>query len=286
MSAKQKQTITTTNGVAIGLLSEQEKRDFENRVKACPPDKRTAIIVHDKADPDALSALALKQLLEAWGLQSDIISEGNSSNPMNTTMISRLNIEVKNKKFFLKNRDAYGLIILFDTGIGHCFLRDDDIKAITPVVCPDIIIDHHPLNILPKNCLIIKKEVGAAATILYNLFKGFSLVPDARAATALALGISADTKDLTIESETTDFDREAHRGLRLLYDYPLFEKINKRFDLTISHVKLLGKAFTQPIYHDENILMLGVGCVSGGQTEFLAYIIDIAIRTDVKLAVI
>ncbi|MFH0892691.1 MAG: DHH family phosphoesterase [Candidatus Falkowbacteria bacterium] len=286
MDAKKKSGVINS-----GLLSGQEKKDFENRVKSCPADKRIAVITHDKADPDALSAIALTQLLEGWGFKSDIFSEGNSSNPMNTTMISKLNIEIRNKKFFIENRDAYGLIILFDTGVSHCFLGHEDFKELIKkgklAAChPDIIIDHHPLNTIPKNCLIFKKEVGAAATILYNLFREFSLVPDARIATALALGISADTKDLTLESETTDFDREAHKELRLLYDYPLFEKINKRFDLTVSHLKLLGKAFTQPIYHDENILILGVGCVSGGQTEFLAHIVDIAMRSDVKLAMI
>ena len=44
-----------------GLLSTQEKRDFEARIKSCPPDKRIAIITHGKADPDARSAMSLTQ---------------------------------------------------------------------------------------------------------------------------------------------------------------------------------------------------------------------------------
>src|SRR3989339_400730 len=151
-----------------GLLSAQEKKDFEARIKSCPSNKRIAIITHGKADPDALSAMALTQLLEGWGFKSDIFSEGNISNPMNTTMISKLNIEIRNKKFFIENRDIYGLIILFDTGVSNCFLGHEDLKELIKkgelAACnPDIIIDHHPLNTIPKNCLIIKKEVGAAA---------------------------------------------------------------------------------------------------------------------------
>lgn len=243
--------------------------------------KRAAVFGHDRGDPDSFACMmALKFYFHSLGIEADIFSGGKSGHPMNSEMVKDLKIEIKNN-MAEGGRGKYGLMIMCDAmPCRSTVLKDFN---------PDIVIDHHENpSVFDKNVLFIHSRIGACSTIIYFLLKHLKIELSETVATALALGISADTKDFSKTIEIEEWDKQAHKELRGIYDYGLFEKIHKWYTLTDAHLGMIAEAYSSRRYLDNSndVMVMGLVDVSEGQTDYLSHIVDTAMRTSTKIGII
>ncbi|OGF28577.1 hypothetical protein A2331_04205 [Candidatus Falkowbacteria bacterium RIFOXYB2_FULL_34_18] len=265
----------------INLISPEKVNNFKKRVEAVKKSgKRVGLFGHDNGDPDSFAPLmALKYYFFTLEIEADIFSGGSTGHPMNTTMIKELKIDIRNE-ILKEDLDKYGFMIMCD-GMPNRTSVAQNLKF-------DIVLDHHenPL-IFGENTLLIHDRIGACSTLIYFLMKALKVDLPNDVATALALGISSDTKDFSKKSETTKWDEDAHKELRGIYNYPLFEKIHKWYDLVDGHLAIIGEAYSNRRYiQGKDALVMGVVEVSEGQTAYLSHVVDKAMRTGVKVAII
>lgn len=264
------------------LISDVEAQSTLEKIDNLPKGKRVALVVHKNPppDPDALdSSLALCEMLDARNIKADIFASGTIGNPQNIAIMNHFGITLQDEKFWEKYKSNYGLVILCDCGINNA-----SINAV-----PDIIIDHHHENAICEGCLVIKKRVGANATIVYYLLKkmGFEFVHPSPIATALAIAIEIDTKGLTKVDEIAEFnfDDQALRELLPLGNYADFKRLTEHYELTKSYYKALGMD-TEKIFTG-CLALHSVGDIREKQTYCVPLIADLLLRNEqTRLAVV
>lgn len=262
------------------LIGEEKIKQWNKKVDALKKSgKRVAIFGHNNGDPDSFACLmTLQYYFDQLGIEADIFSGGSTGHPMNTTMIKELKLEIKSS-FPAENLDKYGLLVVCDS-MPH--------RTLLAGLVADIVLDHHEdPSIFDNGTLFIHERLGSCSTIIYFLLKELGVEIPEDVATALALGISSDTKDFSSDIETEEWDKIAHKELRGIYDYSLFQKINKWYTITDGHLSLLGEAYANRKYLAGNdVLLMGIVDVSEGQTAYLSHIVDTAMRTGIKVAII
>jgi len=215
-----------------GNFPEHLKKQYEQFKKIIEKKKEMLVIVHNNPDPDALaSAFVLCYLAkELSDMKTSIAYGGNIGRIENKTMVSRLNIKLKqiNRIKFSK----YDVIALVDTQPGY---RNNS--------CPDnlecnIVIDHHPRRKSTKaDLLIINPDIGATASILVSWLKYSKINIPVNVATALSYAISSETQNMY--REVSAFDIEAY-----LYIYPK------------SSIRKLASIINPPLPHDYYLFFL------------------------------
>jgi len=182
------------------------------------------IIVHDNPDPDCLaSAMALRHLF-VMKLNSDavITFSGMIGRSENLAMAKELQIPLT--PLGIIDLKEYQVVCMLDTqpGTGN--------NSLPPGANVDVIIDHHPLREMSKECrwCDVRDDYGATTTILYE----YLLVQDVYIGTKLATALF-----YAIKSETQDLGREASRPDKEAY-LRLFPLTNKKLLYEITHPKL------------------------------------------------
>ncbi|MFH1978898.1 MAG: DHH family phosphoesterase [Patescibacteria group bacterium] len=231
---------------------------------------KVALIMHKMPDPDSIAtAFCLKKaFLELFKLESDIFGTGGVSHPQTKTMVNKLDVEIKDDVSFVEQAENYGIVIFCDTGAYNASLQG---------IVPNLIIDHHKTTDDFPDTLYLYKDFGTASTIVYFWLKELGATITSEMATALAVGISTDTKDLTKEDEVTGFDTRAHQELLALIDYPLFAKISYRYEIPRQLISLMGHGYSS-VQFDEFGAFIGLGETRAGQAHYYAIIADLALR--------
>jgi nanoRNase/pAp phosphatase (c-di-AMP/oligoRNAs hydrolase) len=181
------------------------------------------ICAHRNPDPDSISsALALRYLLEhAAGVRATVAYEGMIGRAENRAMVSLLRLNLRP----IESLPAldWGQVALVDTqprSGNNSFPR-----AARPLA----VIDHHPaLKTTAAGWVDIRPAYGATATILAEYLQRSGLAVPAWLATALAYGISSETRDLGRGAG----ERDLEAYLRL---YP---KVRKPILARIEHPRL------------------------------------------------
>jgi nanoRNase/pAp phosphatase (c-di-AMP/oligoRNAs hydrolase) len=181
------------------------------------------VCTHRNPDPDSISsALALRYLLEHLaGVRTTVAYEGMIGRAENRAMVSLLRLPLRTIES-LPGLD-WGHVALVDTqprSGNNSFPR-----AARPLV----VIDHHPvLKSTAAACVDIRPGYGATATILAEYLQLSGLAVPPWLATALAYGISSETRDLG--HGAAERDLEAY-----LWLYP---KVRRRILARIEHPRL------------------------------------------------
>lgn len=179
---------------------------------------RMAIVLQTNPDPDGIaSGLALKIYARAFGIDADIIYDGQIGHQQNRALVNLLNIELKHVERDKVKFEDYESFALVDVAThANCALPKE--------VEPTIVIDHHSV---PSGEVKARYQdittVGATATLLANYLKYAGIELDEPIATALAFGILTDTMSLTRGVAELDFRTFEH--LLPLVDKELLGKL-------------------------------------------------------------
>jgi nanoRNase/pAp phosphatase (c-di-AMP/oligoRNAs hydrolase) len=181
------------------------------------------VCTHRNPDPDSISsALALRYLLEhAAGVRSVVAYEGAIGRAENRALVSLLRLHLRP----LESLPAidWSQVALVDTQP-----RSGN-NSYPRTARPLVVIDHHPsLKTTAAAWADIRPGYGATATILTEYLESSGLAVPAWLATALAYGISSETRDLGRGAD----ERDLEAYLRL---YP---KVRKRILARIEHPRL------------------------------------------------
>jgi nanoRNase/pAp phosphatase (c-di-AMP/oligoRNAs hydrolase) len=185
---------------------------------------KIVIIVHDNPDPDCLaSAMTLRHLFVMKLNKDAIITfSGMIGRSENLAMAKELQIPLT--PLGIVDLKEYQVVCMLDTqpGTGN--------NSLPPETRVDIVIDHHPLRELTRECrwCDVRVDYGATATILYEYLLAQDVSIGTKLATALFYAIKSETQDLGREANHPD--KEAY--LRL---FPLS---NKKLLYEITHPKL------------------------------------------------
>ncbi|HUI93160.1 MAG TPA: DHH family phosphoesterase [Chitinivibrionales bacterium] len=210
----------------------EQVEDFKRRVT---PSSSTLILTHDYPDPDCIaSAYGIAQLLSFWGTQSSVISFGGFvGRAENKAMIRHLNIHTV--PYVLLELKDFDRIILVDCVPGR---SNVSLPASTPV---HAVIDHH-MGDAPANQQFyrdIRKEIGAASTIVTEYLLAANCPINPKLATALFYGIKTDTGDMGRDSTAEDLECYKHLFLRM--NHSLLAKIENP-DRDVAFFKIVHRA--------------------------------------------
>ena len=159
---------------------------------------RLLIMTHDNPDPDSIaSAVALALLLrEKKGVDSVVGYSGMIGRAENRAMVDILDLKLTHVSALDLAAFRYTALIDAQPFTGN---------SVTDRI-PDIVVDHHPLREQTRQApfWIVRRDLGASATILTEFLRlaGVSIPEDL--ATALLYGIRSETQDLGREASETD----------------------------------------------------------------------------------
>jgi nanoRNase/pAp phosphatase (c-di-AMP/oligoRNAs hydrolase) len=175
--------------------------------------KSLNICAHSNPDPDSLASSAtLKFLLEQLaGIKCRIVYAGVIGRAENQAMVKLLRLPIRPLRPIRRVRRPMN-VALVDTqprSGNNPYPRSYK---------PRIVIDHHPLLKSTEAAWVdVRPNYGATATILFEYLEASGLTPPAPLATALAYGVSSETRDLGREASPGDV--RAYLGL-----FPLVQK--------------------------------------------------------------
>lgn len=203
----------------------QDIKRFTDKMLAWVRGKgKIVVIVHDNPDPDCLaSAMALRHLfVMKLNKEAVITFSGMIGRSENLAMAKELEIPLT--PLGIVDLSAYQVVCMLDTqpGTGN--------NSLPPGARVDIVIDHHQLREMSKQCrwVDIREEYGVTATILYEYLQAQDVYIGSKLATALFYAV---------KSETQDLGREANRHDRDAY-LRLFPLTSKKLLYGITHPKL------------------------------------------------
>ena len=160
------------------------------------------ILPHDNPDPDALASAAAIKYLAATLIRKEaqIALGGIVGRAENRAMLTYLNITLVPVSELPFNGDS--AVVLVDTQPGRSN------NSLPDGIVPAAVIDHHPAygDYPGVSFLDLRDQYGATSTIVTEYLRESKLVPEAKIATALFYGISAETQDLGREATAADIE--------------------------------------------------------------------------------
>jgi nanoRNase/pAp phosphatase (c-di-AMP/oligoRNAs hydrolase) len=202
---------------------------LDSLLRAVKGTQKMVVFTHRNPDPDSIaSAVALKYLLEELaGLKVTVLYDGVVGRAENQAMVKLLRLPLRPLR---RNRRLEGLqVALVDTqprsGNNSCPHRQR----------PLVVIDHHPLlRSTAADWIDVRPHYGATATILWEYLEASGLGFPAWLATALAYGVSSETRDFGRESRPEDIKAYLR----------LFPLVQKRVLNLIEHPRLPRNYFS------------------------------------------
>jgi nanoRNase/pAp phosphatase (c-di-AMP/oligoRNAs hydrolase) len=254
-------------------------------IRAQKKGTRISILTHNDPDVDAMSsAMAFSEIVAAMGHEARIYHYGQVAHPQNRVFTNQFDWtgqairlkEADNEESIAPIRKAIEdtALVILDTscpiGTGNLsnveefFPGKRDYK-------PALVIDHHERIDQPVGVVYQRCQVGACATIIWEIARELKCELSREASTALLLGIELDTSGLR-EDVVTDRDSTAYEALRQVYD-------GRRYLDVINYPKsavFLGmkkRAYCTLIERD-SVLVGGVGIIDREQKSLMASIAD------------
>jgi len=187
---------------AISRFEELKGMAKEKRLRALlrePSVGPIAIVLQTNPDPDGIaSGVALKRYAKAFGIDADIIYDGEIGHPQNRALRNLLELNLRKAEEV--NFSGYNAFALVDVAThANCALPKD--------ILPTIVIDHHSV---PSSEVGARYQditnVGSTSTLLTNYLRYAAVEVDRATAAALVIGILTDTQNFTRGATPTDFD--------------------------------------------------------------------------------
>lgn len=163
-----------------------------------------AIVLQTNPDPDGIaSGVALKRYAKAFGIDADIIYDGDIGYLQNRALVNLLELNLLQAREV--NFSDYTAFALVDVAThANCALPKN-------ILVPTIVIDHHHV---PASEVRARYQditvVGSTSTLLTNYLRYAAVEIDKATAAALVIGILTDTMNFTRGATPTDFDAFEH----------------------------------------------------------------------------
>jgi len=228
------------------------------------------ILPHDNPDPDSLaSAAALKYLVATLAKKDAQIALGGIvGRAENRAMLTYLNITLVPVGEVALNGDTS--VVLVDTQPGR--INNSLPQGVVPVA----VIDHHPAyGAYPGvSFLDLRDQYGATSTIVTEYLRESKLVPEAKIATALFYGISAETQDLGREATAADIEAS-----HFLYPYANKRRLSKIENARVprEYFRVFREAIERATLYDKVVVSL-LGEVQ--YPDMVAEVADFLLRLD------
>ena len=177
--------------------------------------KSAYILIYSNPDPDALaSAWALKEVLQAWGVHSQIAYTGQVGRLQNAAMIQSLKLPAETLD--LEKLGKADLVAIVDAQ--PAFFQDIYLPR-----C-DIVIDHHPKKNDKKYPYVdIRGKVLSTSAMLTEYLVTLGRPVPKRLATALLYGLETDSRGQ--QKLPTSLDQNAQRFLEKHANQNLIKRI-------------------------------------------------------------
>ena len=219
-----------SDGNGSSREAEERKARLAGLLEAVKGIKSLNICAHSNPDPDSLSSsAALKFLVEQMtGIRCRIVYDGVIGRAENQAMVKHLKLPIRPLRP-LRNVRRPMNVALVDTQP-----RSGN-NPYPRTYQPRIVIDHHPLLKSTNAAWVdVRPGYGATATILFEYLEASGLTPPAWLSTALAYGVSSETRDLGREAGPEDV--RAYLGL-----YP---RVQKKVLAQIEHPRVPRSYFS------------------------------------------
>ncbi|MFC5366947.1 DHH family phosphoesterase [Salinirubrum litoreum] len=199
--------ITPSEVIADSALRSLESGELEYKARQLADllestDETLAILTHDNPDPDSIaSAIALREIAMEYGLEADIVYDGEIGHQENRAFVNLLGIDLT-ARADAPPLDEYGAVALVDQ------MKSGDIDLDMDV---DIFIDHYePEEGVEAAFVDVRPNVSSSSTILTKYIQEFDLSPSETVATALLYGIRAETLDFKRDTTPADLTAAAY----------------------------------------------------------------------------
>jgi nanoRNase/pAp phosphatase (c-di-AMP/oligoRNAs hydrolase) len=228
------------------------------------------ILPHDNPDPDALaSAATLKYLVgrllekEAYIALGGIV--GRAENRAMLTYLSIGLVPVAEVRF------EGAQVALVDTQPGRTN------NSLPDGIVPVAVIDHHPAyaDYPGVPFLDLRDEYGATSTILTEYLEESKLEIEAKIATALFYGISAETQDLGREATPADIEAS-----HFLFPYTNKRRLSKIENARVprEYFRVFREAIERAALHDDRVIVSVLGELQ--YPDMVAEVADFLLRLD------
>jgi nanoRNase/pAp phosphatase (c-di-AMP/oligoRNAs hydrolase) len=175
----------------------EKQTPLEGLLAAVKGVKSLNICAHNNPDPDSLSSsAALKYILEQLaGVKCRIVYDGVIGRAENQAMVKLLHLPLRPLRR-MRRLDAVALVDTQPRTGNNPYPQQ---------YRPLVVIDHHPLRkSTAASWIDVRPHYGATATILTEYLEASGLPVPAWLATALAYGVSSETRDLGREAGVED----------------------------------------------------------------------------------
>jgi len=189
--------MTEHNGSAQSLSNKEAR--LIKLLAAVSGAKRLNICAHSNPDPDSIaSSAALKYILEEKaGVKCRIVYDGVIGRAENRAMVNLLRLPLRPLRQ-MRRLEEVALVDTQPRSGNNPYPRQYH---------PRIVIDHHPLRkSTSADWIDVRPTYGATATILSEYLQVSGLPIPAWLATALAYGVSSETRDLGREAGPEDVE--------------------------------------------------------------------------------
>ncbi|MFB6126957.1 MAG: DHH family phosphoesterase [Halolamina sp.] len=174
-----------------------------------------AIFTHDNPDPDSIaSAVALRAIASARGVDADIIYAGDIGHQENRAFVNLLGIDLTDAAA-AADIETYETVALVD------HVKSGESTVDVPV---DVFIDHYdPEEDVDADFVDVRPNLSSTSTILTKYLQEFDLSPSEEVATGLLYGIRAETVDF--KRDTTPADLTAAAYLHPFANHDTLEQV-------------------------------------------------------------
>lgn len=252
-------------------ISPKTDTKAESLVNLLKKSQSVLIVMQDNPDPDSIAAaLGLRKIANSQTeVQCTLAYGGAIGRAENKALVRYLSVNIR--PFNEINLTRFDLICMVDTQpeTGNNSLPEDFI--------PDIVIDHHPIRPATRQCIFtdIRRDYGAASTIICEYLKHLDTNIDTQLATALLYGIRSDTQDLGRETIKADMDA-------IYFLYPLANKRMlsqiQRGSFDREYFQLLANALKNARIYQNSVIITSLGEVNN--PDMIGEVADLLLRED------
>jgi len=240
-------------------------------VDLLPGRSRLLIVMQDNPDPDAIAAaVALRRLVNTLAdLKCSIAHGGTIGRGENRALVRYLDLNLHDLSQV--SFDQFDLVALVDAqpGSGNSSLPSQ--------VMPDIVIDHHPCRRVTRQVRFsdVRKDYGAACTILWEYLVKAQITPEVTLATAMLCGIGSDTQDLGREATAADID--AFEALYPLANKRMLSQI-QRGTVPKEYFQMLSEALRNARLYEDRVIVAHLGPIDN--PDMVGEMADLLLRED------